>query len=458
MSLLANLDRSLKVVPPEGYSNYSLNVEGVAVQNSTAWIFRLIPKYDENSLSALVDVFTQCVDYWIRLQNEQKHQLRDVSVVEFSDHVKRICFVAQFILASKDPLAKFSSLQSKVCDALSRLLPEGTLLAFPQALQEVTPAIFTKQLDPATAWEMQETAPPPLTEEILALPAPRKDITELPACTEKISDLPALYEELTKEPETVTSWIKSWVLPKANPSKDALQVMSDEIVKKGHLVQYGIARKYLEQNMAFCRRPDLPLQKRREIVQEMVVCAGECSNRWGIQSELQYRKQIGKVITLQDQVLAWKSAFIEQTLFDFLQQRLTSEENKQNTHYLSGIYHKWGHRLGVSPLESVKADTNRIDKFNFTWDDIWMFLQERWSGSIVKSIGTQVEFNQCLAPMGQFLNQLVERKLPSVEGSDYVPRYYFNKQGLLNDRGVIRLLQETVISAAALQLKHSPLS
>jgi hypothetical protein len=242
--LFANLDRSLKVVPAGHFSDYWLTASGLTTRNQSYWLyFRALQSYYENRfLSTVTEVFTQCINHWIRLQNEQKFELRPVSLIEFSHHANRIYFVVQFLLVSKEKFEKSPSLQNQLCDALFLLLPRHTKITFPKTLEEITPETFAKQLDPEIAWQIQELSPPPLTPHILGMPAPLKEITELPPCIEKIDDLPALYDQVMKDPQPWWSWIKlPWTTPR-DPKKEALQKMCDEITRYQKKENYGMAK------------------------------------------------------------------------------------------------------------------------------------------------------------------------------------------------------------------------
>jgi hypothetical protein len=213
-SLKSNLDKSLSAVPATQVGNYFLNADGSLASRLKTWIIYLIHKipfvqsYYDPIVTNIVEVFSKCIDDWTALKNNKKFQLSAVDAQEFSDQIKRVCFVGQFILANCHRIEAKPLAQTQICNLLADLLP-GVTIALPQTLQELTPKSFFPQLDLATIWKMEEEAPPLLSPDILQLPAPHIEVLDPLKENPRITELPIFYKSFMQRMENPTGrWIR----------------------------------------------------------------------------------------------------------------------------------------------------------------------------------------------------------------------------------------------------------
>jgi hypothetical protein len=457
--LLSNLDRSLKIVPDGRCADFFINLDGSVSPNNRPWKHRLISLiplaqayYEHAALSVIIEVFTQCVDRWIALKNEQKYHIRNVSVEEFSDHVKRICFVRHFILSHADKFTAYPLLTAKICAQLSRLMPEALIL-FPETAGMISQDVCFRQLDLATLWKLQELSPPALTADILRTPAPQTEILDLPVQQQDVLDLPAFYQTTLQKIENPTGkwlpWIKNWWSKAHLADQESLTKMCKKL-SQGSDPRHKLAEQYIKQLLALFKSGKLPIETIKNSLEELVHASRQCEPEWATQSEKQYRQLTGKEVTPRDKALQWKSQFIEQQLLTFFRQHHSPTEDSHNANLMNTIYYHWGERLGKqekAPSVDIYVVT-KATALPYQWNDIFLFLEEKWKAHSVDAFLHCAELNNWGAEIGRFLKITVEEKLTSIKDpQEFVLREYYDDKGL-NRRGAIRFLQETLVSSA----------
>jgi hypothetical protein len=464
--LLKTLDQSLKVVPDGRCADFFLHLDGSVSSNSGPWKNRLISLiplaqayYEQAALSVIVEVFTQCVDRWIALKNEQKYQIRNVTVEEFSEHIKRICFVRHFILSFAEKFITHPLLKAKICAQLSRLIPE-TPIVFPDTARVISQEICFRQLNVQTLWKLQELAPPPLTAEILKTPAPQTEILELPVQQQNVLDLPTFYQATIEKIENPTGswylWLKDrWNKTHGKDQKSLIDMC--KTISQGKAPRHKLAEQYIKQLLALFKSGHLSIETVKNNLDELVHASRQCEPEWATESEKQYRRLTGKEVTPRDKALQWKSHFIEQQLLTFFrsspknqtEKYHTETEDSHNANLMNTIYHHWGDRLGRQE-KAPSVDIHVIKKassLTYQWTDIFRFLEEKWTAHSVDAFLNYAEFNKWGAAIGLFLEKTVKEKLSSVQNpQEFVLNEYFDEKGL-NRRGAIRFLHETLTSS-----------
>jgi hypothetical protein len=405
-------------------------------------------------------------DQTIALSNREKHQLGAVSIADTASNAARIRFVSQFLFLRREEVLAEPRFRNAIFDALQHLMP-GKPIALPHILQAIS-RDSSCLYDAATAWKMQDLSPPPLNSAILAVPAPKKDAP--PRIREDISTLHELYEIIMTEPKKpeggLFAWFRKpidWLFWKPSPEQLILIAMTAEIIANQHNIKYATAKTKIESIMAQCRDGTIPLDKRRSALIELLKVAPYCANQWAMESERQDNKLKAKDTTLADRFWNWKADFIEQSIIEFLHLKLTPQQDAQNTHFLAGVYFKWGHLLGKRELpsqkkavpDSISIDSYRVDTLDFSWEELDAFLQRGWNDNIIDALKTQIDLSTSTAEVAHFLSQAVERKLPSVDDSDqFVVREYYEMQNL-NNRAITRFLREILTALPPLQVPHS---
>lgn len=460
--LLRNLDQSLKVVPDGCVAHFSLHQDG-SITSCKSWTYRLISfipfvkaYYDYASLINIVKVFTQCIDRWIALKNEQKYHIRNVSVEEFAEHVKRICFVRQFILNFAEKFITYHSLKDKICAQLFRLIPE-TPIVFPDTARAISHEVCFRQLDLQTLWKLQELAAPPLTAEILRTPAPQTEILDLPVQQQSVLDLPTFYQTTVQKIENPTGSWYLWLKDRWNKAHQADQESLTKMCKtisQGNEPRHKLAEQYIKQLLALFKSGRLPIESVKNNLDELVHASRQCEPEWATESEKQYRRLTGKEVTSSDKALQWKSQFIEQQLLVFFRSSSkyhTETEDSHNANLVNTIYYHWGERLGKQE-KAPSVDIHVIKKASslpYQWPDILRFLEEKWKAQSVDAFLIYASLNNWGAAIGLFLEKTVKEKLTSVQNPhEFVLREYFDETGNLNRRGAIRFLHETLVSSA----------
>jgi hypothetical protein len=427
------------------------------------------------SLAKTVQIFAQLGDRNIALYNQQKLQTRTVPFQEFAESVQRLAFVCHFIYLNHRKLS--GPAVTQLSNTLRSLMPKANI-ELPGTLQRICQDVSCLY-DETTAFKIQDFFPPPLTEELLRIPPPQIDITEMPRTNEDIYYLPDLYDAIMKNPEPPPKgwWrklsqlmqpITSFFRP-ASEERKSLERMRDKIRAHKDNVVLGTAKQFIEGIMAICRDPQRPLEERQNALREIVIASGYCDNEWGMEGERRWRELTRKKTTLNDQFLNWKAQFIEQSLVEFLGTILTPEEHRQNTHFLAGIYFKWGAQLGHAKIQTPKMrnapDSHSVDCYRvdvgrrgynpawerLTWEQLFAFLQERWRLKITDSIAIQSDKDKCQGGIGEMLDKTVAAKLPAAgDSSDFVIAEYYNGNKL-NSRGINRFLRETAASVLAVR-------
>ncbi|HEY5235280.1 MAG TPA: hypothetical protein VIJ14_03805, partial [Rhabdochlamydiaceae bacterium] len=141
-SLLGNLDRSLGLVPAGQCSGYFLYADGSVASHYDSWMsccVRTVPLFQslyDPSVSNVIEVFMACIDHWTALKNDQKFGRRAVGVDEFTQQIKRICLVAEFVFTSLPKIEANPANRDKISALLSQLLGR-TPIVLSQSLQEI---------------------------------------------------------------------------------------------------------------------------------------------------------------------------------------------------------------------------------------------------------------------------------------------------------------------------------
>jgi hypothetical protein len=459
-----NLDRSRVQVPKGQADKFLLNSDGTVTDCTgvvTGWMHRTIQTltscvYD-STLPIIVAIFTDTVEQLIACLNAQRHQLRTVSLEEFSQRAKRLGFVSEFIIAHQDEFSRSQSLRDTIVDSLSRLIPPGKKVSFPNTINQISEDVMG-QIDIVLAWKLQELSPPTLTNELLKEPVNRKDIIDLPPMDDSIFYLPSIYHEIFSQIENPENKLWPWIAnlwPWSNVScaKRALGKMVKELQQNRNKSPYRLTGAFLRQVITLCRQPNIPLSKKRSALDELVVAAGWCPPRQTTESERQFRKLTEIEITMKDKLLVWKEKFIEGVILnDFLRKSLDDNDYRHNVHYLNAIYHEWGEHLGQVSLQAPDQDNYRIRRLSFTWPELHQFLQQAWNAQVAESICTQVAIDNGEGEVREFLIEVVRTTLPSIPNAeDFVTEEYFTDMGALNGRGANRFLRALSTSFPALQ-------
>ena len=111
------------------------------------------------------------------------------------------------------------------------------------------------------------------------------------------------------------------------------------------------------------------------------------------------------------------------------------------------IFH-YGERLGKAEFKVPSEDIHVVKKSTslpYQWPDVLRYLEKAWTETSVASLKTVSDTTKWQADIGKFLAKKVREKIPTVKDSDgFVLTEYFDSEGLLNDRGAIRFLKETL--------------
>ncbi len=455
-TLLGNLDQSLRTVK-ERFVAYSLNSDGTVILNTALWtgclnkIPRLKTYFDTCQAAIIVDIFMQCVDRWIAINNEQKHGLRNVTDEEFSAQINRICFIGQFILTSitiiEQPLAK-----EKVCAILVHLLP-GAIITLPESLERVL------QKKDIVGWKVQENAPPPLSPELLREPAPQNDILDMPPSKQDITTLGAFYKQVVQRIENPEGhwsvWLNNWWSKKHVASQKSLEKMCNTILtdKTPALKNtYALAQRYLQELLTILKASGMTNDKIKNCLDELVYASGFCVPEWATVSEKQYRELTNKTVSPLNKALQWKSEFIDQHLLTFLSTVYSTNETSHSSNLMSTLLYHYGEKLGKKELEAPSVDIHVVKKSTslpYQWPDVFRYLQEEWEKHCVDSFLTCCQMNAWQMDIGIFLAERMKGKVEEPE--KYVSEQYFEDK-TLNRRGAIRFLHETLGQSSMKQL------
>lgn len=450
----ANLDTSLKLVPAGQHGNYFLYADGTVSKPSWigAWFWSLISRFYDPTAENILKVFIQCVDQWIALKNEQKYQLRTVTNEEFSQQVERICFVHQFILAYLPKIQVSPSIETKICGLLSQALPDHTI-CLPQTLHHVQPQAFLNQLEVVTEWRREENSLSALTPEILQTPPPRIEILDSPEDHPPITELPTFYQSFMQRMDNPKHrWItvlKNWLKGTYKTEQKALKKMCSTILEKTDPAQkfvYASTKLYLGRLLSLFKTGQVSDAQVRICLQNLVLAAGKCAGDWATEAERHHLKLTGKEATPRDKALQWKSQFIDQHLQLFFPTVYERCENAENVHLMNTLLFHYGDQL-EGKLDASMVDIHVIQNPNllpYQWSDVSRHLSEAWENDAVESFKTYSQLQNWQTAIGEFLATYVEKNIPGVKDPlEFVLDEYFD-EGILNNRGAIRFLKETL--------------
>ncbi len=458
--LLGNLDRSLSAVPKGHCSDYFLYADGSAVSYHDSWksrCMRLISYFYDPAVSNIIEVFIACVDYWTALKNDQKYHLRAVNIEEFSQQIKRICLVGEFVFLSLGKIEEDPINREKVSALLWQLLGK-TPTTLSESLQEIGPESFLQQLDLVTIWRLEEQIPPTLTPSILAMPAPLTEVLDPSQPYPNILEIPVFYKTLAQRMENPNGkwshWIIDWWKGAYVKEQNALDKMCQQILEAKdptYKLLYTSANLYLGNLIVLFRTERFHDLEMRACLDELVRASSLCQGEWATEAESQYLSFVGKTETPQDKALLWKASFVDEHLKLFFPIYYTLTEDAQNVHLMNTLLFHYGQRLGKGEWKVPSEDIHVVRKSTslpYQWPDVFRYLEKAWNETSIESLKTVSQVKKWQSDIGLFLEAKVSEKIPSVEDpKDFVLTEYFD-QGLLNNRGAIRFLKETLASTS----------
>ncbi len=457
-SLLANLDRSLNIVPRGQCSNYFLHADGSVISSCDSWVsscFRAVLfLHNDPTAANLIEVFMKCVEHWVALKNDQKFDRRAVSIEEFTQQIRRICLVREFIFVSLGKIEANPAHREKVSALLTELLGRPTVVS-QQSLQAICPEAFKEQLDLVTIWRMEEKSPPALTPQILQLPAPKAEILDPSQPIPNILEIPAFYKTVVQRIENPTGkwtiWFRDWWNSSHAAEQHALDTMCKEAFEaKDPVLKYvdESTKLALGKLLALFRTGRFPDLQMLLSLKELIVASGLCHGDRATVAEEQCLALTGKTVTAQDKALNWKSEFVTQQLKLFFRFYYTSTEDEQNVHLMNTLIYHYGERLGMSHLKAPSVDIHVVKKatsLNFQWPDVFRYLTQKWETSSVDSLKTYSDLHKWQSDIGKFLEERAKQSIPSIQDPQaFVLAEYFD-EGKLNDRGAIRFMKETLV-------------
>ncbi len=173
----------------------------------------LVRNFYDPVAANVIEVFMGCIDHWTALKNDQKFNRRAVSGEEFTQQIKRICLVREFVFVSLGKIEADPTNKEKVSALLSQLLGR-TPVVLSQSLQEIRPEAFLERLDLVTIWRLEERSPPALTPAILQMPAPLTEVLDPCQPIPNILEIPAFYKTVVQRMENPKGewsvWIRNW--------------------------------------------------------------------------------------------------------------------------------------------------------------------------------------------------------------------------------------------------------
>ncbi|HEX2579317.1 MAG TPA: hypothetical protein VHK67_02815 [Rhabdochlamydiaceae bacterium] len=459
MSMLAKLDQSISVAKGQ-CRDFFLNTDGSVVSNNSllaSWV-EAIPlarsMYDQTP--NIIEVFMKCVEHWAALKNDQKFNRRAVSVEEFTQQIERICLVRDFALLYLDKIEANPTQKEKISGLLTELLGKPTGALSP-TLIAITPEAFKEQLDLATVWAMEERCPPPLTEAILAMPAPKTDFLDPSHSIPNILELSAHFQTVVQRIENPggnwMAYVTNFWYGAHAEDKKALDMMCKAVVEakdpKYRLV-YGSTRLYLGKLLALFRTGKISDLEVHNCFKELIIASKVCLSDWATVAENQYLALTGKNVTAKDKVLNWKSEFVAEHLKQFFPLVYSDLEDTQNVHLMNTLIHHYGKQLGMSHLKAASVDLHiakNVEALPYKLSDVFCYLTEKWNRLSVESLKIHSHMHKWQDTIGTFLTERVKQAIPAVKDPQgFVLTEYFDGTGMLNDRGAIRFLKETLTS------------
>jgi hypothetical protein len=449
-SLIANLDRSLNIVPSGRCPNYFLYADGSVILRSNSWTGRAIQTIYDPTVANIVEVFMGCVDRWTALKNEQK--FRVVTLEEFSQQFKRICLIGEFIFASLDKIEVDPDAKEKICGILSQLLG-SPVIALPPSLRAINEHTFLEQLDLAMIWKFEERSPSALTPTLLKMTVPPIEVLDPSEPVPNILEIPAFYNTVIQRMENPSgswvSWFNNWWNGDSKAQK-SLEVMCEKILEDQDPIYqhiYASAKLYLGHLLKIFRTGKFPDLQVRMCLDELVNASHFCPGQWATDAERQYLSLIGREVTAKDKALYWKARFVDEHLKRFFSTVYTESEDAQNVHLMNTLLFHYGERLGKQEFKIPSEDIHVVKKptsLPYQWPDVFRYLEDAWNKYSVESLKTDSQMNHWQSDIGKFLEGKVKEKIPTVKDPGaFVLAEYFD-EGVLNDRGAIRFLKETL--------------
>lgn len=456
-TLIANLDRSLNTVTSGRCPDYFLHADGSVVLRSDSWTGRAIAQipffqtiYDP-TVANIVEVFMACVDYWTALKNEQ--QFRVVNIDEFSQQFKRICLIGEFIFVSLDKIEADPDAKEKITGILSQLLGHP-VIAIPESLKAINQKTFLEQPDLGTVCNFEERSLPTLTPALLKMAPALTEVLDPLAPVPNILEIPAFYKTVIQRMENPSSgwgsWLSHW-WKGDSPAQQSLQVMCKKILEDQdpiYQLVYASARLYLGHLLKLFKTGTIPDLEVRMCLDELVNASHFCPGQWATDAERQYLSLIGKDVTAIDKALYWKARFIDEHLKRFFSTVYTQSEDAQNVHLMNTLLFHYGERLGKQEFKIPSEDIHVVKKptsLPYQWPDVFRYLEEAWNKYSVESLKTDSQMNHWQSDIGKLLEAKVKEKNPTMQDPGaFVLAEYFDEHGLLNDKGAICFLKETL--------------
>ena len=240
---------------------------------------------------------------------------------EFSQQIKRICLVGEFVFLSLGKIEKDPINREKVSALLWQLLGKApTTLS--DSLQEIGPESFLQQLDLVTIWRLEEQIPPTLTPAILAMPAPLTEVLDPSQPNPNILEIPVFTKQLSSAwkilPEKWSLWIGNWWSGAYVKEQNSLDTMCKQILEANdptYQLIYASAKLYLGNLLALFRTGRFHDLQMRASLDELVRASDYCRGEWATEAERQYLSLVGKAETPQDKKRSFgKANFIDEHL------------------------------------------------------------------------------------------------------------------------------------------------
>jgi len=445
MGLTINLDQSRQVLVGKSFHDYWLNLDGT-VTEKTLWgrIIRWIENFLYNkTLCDICTVFQNTVNAYLRLHNDLQARVGDVSPEALFSQGRRVSFVAQFLASRNGRL--FASPQTVQ-------IVQGSLNLLPIPAQERTvnnlDHLDLEYQDPRIKILRQEDlALPPLSDEVLGLEAP--DLKMEFDNNTTLFDLLDRYDELApnREPPPENPFI--WVVWKVqgwfreDEEKRALREMcrlieacDSQKYNHPHRVEvYSQVELRLKACSHLLKDQTISADKRWRALIELIRMAPECVPRWLNESEKQFLFLSEKMLPIRALILQWKTQIIQ----DWIQE--SRPDLMHTNHYLNAVAAKWAQQLGLhSDVAAFDMYKEPLDDLHF--QDLKAMIKKIWAERAVAAFREHIN----LSYKQEIYDLLVEaakgRELP--QPCDFVGTEYYDIHGKIKDRGVVRILRETL--------------
>lgn len=445
MGLTINLDQSRETLVGKSFHDYWLNPDGT-VTGKTLWgrIIRWIENFlYDKTLCDICTVFKNTVNAYLRLHNDLQAQVGNTSHEKVLSQGRRVSFVAQFLDSRNARL--FASPQTvKLIQDLLNLLP---IPAEEKSINNLNHLDLEYQ-DPLIKMLRQEDlALPPLSDDILALAAPNPEIEIGKDVT--LVDLLDCYDTLAPNREPPPNNPFSWVIWRVqgwlreNTEKKALEEMLRQVEKRD-AIKYNhpdrkIIYEHIEHRLKQCsclmNDQTIPLGRRWQSLSELIRASNDCVPRWFNESEKQFLSLAEKTLPVCTLILQWKAQIIQ----DWIQE--SKPDLAHTNHYLNAIAAKWGSELGLHrKLADWDMHKDTLDDLNL--DALKKAITEAWKEKAVAAFRERINLVFKQEIYNLLVDAVSKRGIP--EPNDFVRTEYYDIQYKINNRGVVRILRETL--------------